>query len=149
MARSHPAFTSTMALYRWLEILKFITFDNKDSRAMRWEEDKGAAIRELFQLWNENCSKWLYSSIWLTIDECLYPMRNHISFKSFNPSKPSKYGLLFRCLNEVQFSYTHRSDVYFGKPNRVTEESYYKKSILEIVLRLLEEYGWDKGRVQK
>ena len=73
-----------MALYRWLQLMKFITFDDKSTRAERWEEDKGTAIREVFTHWNENCSKWVYASIWLTIDECLYPMRNHISFKGLS-----------------------------------------------------------------
>ena len=34
--------------------MKFITFDDKSTRAERWEEDKGTAIREVFKLWNEN-----------------------------------------------------------------------------------------------
>ena len=133
-----------MALYRWLQILKFITFDDKETRNERWQTDRGAAIREVFQLWNSNCSKWLFANVWITIDECLYSMRNKISFKTFNPNKPSKYGMLFRCVNEVLFSYTHRSDIYLGKPNIVTEDTFYEKSILKVVLRLLEGYGWDK-----
>ena len=52
--------------------------------------------------------------------------------------------MLFRCVNEVNYGYTHRSDPYFAKPNIVTEESYYRKDVTETVLRLLEEYGWEK-----
>ena len=47
---------------------------------------------------------------WAAIDECLYSCRNALSFKVFNPNKPGKYGLLFKCLNEIQFPYTFRSE---------------------------------------
>jgi hypothetical protein len=35
------------------------------------------------------------------IDKCLYACRNRLAFKVYNPAKPAKYGLLFKCVNEV------------------------------------------------
>ena len=50
-----------------------------------------------------------------------------IAFKSYNPSKPAKYGLLFKCLNEA----------FAGKP--VLEGGdYYLKSTEDITLRLID-----------
>ena len=52
----------------------------------------------------------------LTIDESLYPTRNQVNFKQYNPMKPAKYGLLFKSLNGARYPYTFTSSVYAGKP---------------------------------
>ena len=56
---------------------------------------------------------------YLSLDETVYPMRTQISFKQFNPSKPAKYGLLFKSVNAARYPYTFISSPYSGKP---TEE---------------------------
>ena len=70
-------------------------------------------------------------------DECQYGTRIQIGIKTYSPSKPSKFGLLFKCLNEVRFPFTHRSEAFAGKPVE-EERSYYCKSREEITLRLVE-----------
>ena len=52
----------------------------------------------------------------MTIDETLYPMRNQIAFKQYNPDKPATYGLLFKSINCARYPYTYQSHVYSGKP---------------------------------
>ena len=51
-------------------------------------------------------------------------MRNHISFKRYNPSKPAKYGMLFKSLNDSRLNYTYRSMVYAGKPRQLPSPHY-------------------------
>ena len=53
---------------------------------------------------------------YLSLDETLYPMRTQISFEQFNPSKPVKYGLLFKSVNAARYHYTFMSSPYSGKP---------------------------------
>ena len=55
-------------------------------------------------------------SAYLTVDETLYPMRNKISFKVYNKSKPNKYGLLLKSLNSAEYPYTYQSHVYAATP---------------------------------
>ena len=43
-------------------------------------------------------------------------MRNRISFKVYNKSKPTKYGLLFNSLNAVDYPYTYQSHAYASTP---------------------------------
>ena len=43
-------------------------------------------------------------------------MRTQISFKQFNPSKPAKYGLLFKSVNVPRYPYTFISSSYSAKP---------------------------------
>ena len=59
--------------------------------------------------------------------------------KQYNPNKPAKYGLLFKELNSVRVPYTHRSEVYAGKPEE--PGPYYIKGVEEITLRLVDKYG--------
>ena len=51
-------------------------------------------------------------------------MRTSIGFKQFNPSKPAKYGLLFKSINAVRYSYTFSTTPYCGKP-RDQPTAYY------------------------
>ena len=69
---------------------------------------------------NENNAWWRNPSELLAIDETLYPYRGTIGFEQNNPSKPAKYGLLYRSLCDSVATYTYSSLPYTGKPE-VTE----------------------------
>ena len=66
-------------------------------------------------------------------------MRTRIAFRQYNPSKPAKYGLLFKSLNDARVSYTYRSLVYDGKPQQLPAQHYvsgnenYVKGLIEAV----------------
>ena len=70
-----------------------------------------------FEKFNNRCMQTIGD--YLSLDETLYPTRTQISFKQFNPSKPAKYGLLFKSVNAARYPYTFISSPYSGKP---TEE---------------------------
>ena len=89
-AISHPIFISTMSLKRFKEILQFQSFDDKSTRPGRWQYDKMACIREIFEMWNDNCSAHLIASGVVCVDECLYTCYNRCGMKTFNPLKPGK-----------------------------------------------------------
>ena len=57
-----------------------------------------ATARELLELFNEQCLKYLRVCDYLFVDETLCPTRNQISFKQFSPNEPAKYGLLFKSI---------------------------------------------------
>ena len=87
-------FEATMSLNRFVFISRFITFDEKSTRAERWRYDKSACMRFFFESFNKNISKFRYPSSYLAVDETLYPYRGRIGFKQYNLTKPTKYGLL-------------------------------------------------------
>ena len=93
-----------------------ISFDDYSTRPECWEADCFAAIRKVFELFNESCGRALIPDDLLSIDETLYPMRNRVSFKQFNPNKPAKYGLLFKSTNSARYPYSFASAPYCGKP---------------------------------
>ena len=112
----HHIFGATMQRNRFEFLNKMITFDDIGTRKKRFEHDRFAAFREVFEMFNDNCSQALNPDGYLSLDETLYPCRTRISFKQYNPSKPSRYGILYKSVNAVQFPYTFRAVVYAGKP---------------------------------
>ena len=101
-------------------------------------------MRDFFEEWNHQCSSVVVVGDLCTIDECLYPCRNRLSFKTYNPNKPAKYGILIKCLNEVSFPFTYRSVVFAGKPELVQEAQYHTPSTHDATVELLSGYGWRK-----
>ena len=61
-----------------------------------------------------------YQSSYLATHETLYPYRGRIGIKQYNPSKPAKYGLLYRSLCNSTINIIHLFYfAYAGKPNKV------------------------------
>ena len=71
--------------------------------------DKFACMRSFFESFNKNISKFHYPSSYLAVNKTLYPYRGRIGFKQYNPSKPAKYGLLYRSLCDATVPYTYFS----------------------------------------
>ena len=107
-----PFFRATMSKERFRFLHACLSFDDPSTRQPRWKQDKFSAIRDLFEQFNQTCSKHLISDDYLSLDETLYPMRTQIGFKQFNPSKPAKYGLLFKSINSARYSYNFVSLYY-------------------------------------
>ena len=86
-------------------------------------------MRSFFESFNKNITKFRYPSSYLAADETLYPYRGRIGFKQYNPSKPAKYGLLYRSLCDATVPCTYFSLPYAGKPEVLDKEnpatSYY------------------------
>lgn len=121
-----PAFFSaTMSRNRFKFIFQNLRFDDFATRQERWEKDRFAAMRELFESFNDNCAKNMIPEDFLSLDETLYPMRTQVGFKQYNPDKPAKYGILFKSINCARYPYTYQAHVYCGKPNSIEESHYY------------------------
>ena len=101
--------------------------------------DRYAAFRDMFELFNSNCSKHVIPDDFLTLDETLYAMRTHIAFKQFNPNKPAKYGLLFKSINSSRYRFTFITAAYAGKPKGVAGRFYVPGTddiVIDLVTRL-------------
>ena len=107
-----------MARDCFLEIKKFIRFDNKDRRKQRLTEDKFVHIREQLESFVTNCL-FNYTPDWsLTIDEQLFPMKNRCPFIAYMPNKPDKFGIKFWMLTEVDSKYVYNILQYLGALER-------------------------------
>ena len=93
-----PIFKATMSYKRYFFLSHMIAFDDKETRNQRWRRDRGAAIREIHEEWNDTLANAVYVGKDATIDESLYADREAIGFKVYLPNKPAKYGLLFKVI---------------------------------------------------
>ena len=132
-----PVFSATMSRMRFQFILAHLCFDDYRSRDRRWPNDRFVAIREFFEQCNINFAKALVPEDYLSLDETLYPMRNQISFKQYNPNKSAKYGMLFKSINSGRYPYTHQSVVDAGKPEGEPDE-YYISGTFNYITRLVD-----------
>ncbi|XP_057293812.1 uncharacterized protein LOC130622372 [Hydractinia symbiolongicarpus] len=119
-----PIFAATMSRNRFFFLLRCFCFGDESTRAERWKQDRFAAARELFEMFNEQCMTSMKATDFLSLDETLYPMRSQVAFKQYNPNKPAKYGLLFKSLNSARYPYTYVTTPYSGKPQAGDGEFY-------------------------
>ena len=115
-----------------------IRFDNPQERTKLWETDRFAAVREIWEIFNSNLSKHVAPLEYLLIDETLYPMRQQITFRHYNPNKPHLYGLLRKSLNDARFPHTCKAVQYPAKP-KTGDGLYYLKSTIEYIKYLVTE----------
>ena len=143
-----PIYAATMSRNRFVFLLKHICFDDERTRDERWNEDRFAAIRELFESFNNECMSCLVPGDYLSLDETLYPMRTQISFKQFNPSKPAKYGLLYKSINAARYPYTFIATPYCGKPVSGVGPYYVQgtENIVKYLVERLSKISSLKGR---
>ena len=93
---SHFVFGAIMSKNRFRFLKGNICFDKPQERTQLWETDRFAAVKEIWEIFNSNFSKHVAPSEYLSIDETLYPMRQQIAFRQYNPNKPHRYGLLLK-----------------------------------------------------
>ena len=135
----HPIYSGCLSVNRYSFLKHNITFDDIDSREERWHSDRFAAMRDFFEAANNNFAKMLQPDAYLTIDETLYATRNKISFNQYNPSKPARYGVLFKSVNAALIPYTFVAAVYAGKPVGEPNQYYVKGTsaiVKSLVIRL-------------
>ena len=54
--------------------------------------------------------------LYMIIDVTLHPMHNHIAFRQYKTTKPHKYGLSCKSLNNASFLFRYKTTSYAGKP---------------------------------
>ena len=108
----HPIFSESMIFNRLVFIKAMISFDDANTRQERWQKDRFAAFREIFEEFNKCCAKNMSPDDYIAIDETLYRTRGGISFKTYNKDKPAKYGLNFRSLDSFRRPYIYYTVPY-------------------------------------
>ena len=80
-----------------------LSFDDLKERKTLWDNNRFAAMRKVWELFNRNLGKYVMLSEYASIDDTLYPMRHQIAFRQHNPNKLHRYGLLLKSLNDARF----------------------------------------------
>lgn len=90
---SYPLYRASIGIYRFWNILRFLRFDDANTREERQRTDKAAPMRDLWTMLNSNLRKYYRPTENLTVDEQLFPYRGRTKFTQYIPSKPAKYGI--------------------------------------------------------
>ena len=108
----HPVFSATMSKHRVSFLCSVMPFDDLEERRQLWRSDRFAATRALTNMFSDRMKSVLVPSEYFSIDETLYAMRHQIGFRQYSPNKPTKYGLLYKLLNDARFPFTYQAIPY-------------------------------------
>lgn len=90
---TRPVFPVSIEDDRFVDILRFIRFDDLTTRIVQRKLDKMAAFRNVFEKLVGNCKEHYSSNSYLTIDKKLVAFRGKCLFRVYMKSKPAKYGI--------------------------------------------------------
>ncbi len=130
-----------MSKERFKEFMRFLRFDDKETRADRRKNDKLAAIREVVDAISHSCKKCYIVSAHVTIDEMLSPFRGKCPFRVYMPFKPARYGIKIWILADVSTAYCANFQVYLGKVTATPEKGQAVR-----VVKDLREHIYKTGR---
>ena len=71
---------------------------------------------QVFEYLNVRNAVMRIPSLHVTVDDTLCPYRGATGLRTYNPSKPARYGLLIISLSDGEVPYTYMSLPYAGKP---------------------------------
>ena len=136
---SHPAFrnpifTATMSRTRFQLLCAFIRFDNPLTRQERIANthDKLEAIREIYDIFAEECVSNYKPSPNLTIDERLATYRGKCPFRVYIKSKPGRYGIKIWVCADSDTAYICNLQVYTGMKNNQREVNQGMRVVSEL-----------------
>lgn len=114
-SNGRPFFSAVMSMNRFKNILRFLRFDNKQTRPERRATDKLAAIRDVWVMFIAKLQKAYIPGVDMTVDEQLVPFRGRCPFRQYMPSKPAKYGIKiwWNCCSES--CYPLKGEIYLGR----------------------------------
>ena len=122
---------------RFIEIMKFLRFDYKQTRSHRLATDKLALISTVWYTFVGNCLRHCKPDANITVDEQLFPTKARCRSTQYMPNKTKKFGIRFWMAADVQTKYMLHSFSYLGKDDsRLAGKTFGE----HVVLRLIEPY---------
>lgn len=137
-----PFFSNAMSRDRFKTLIRFIRFDNKDSRRKRVETDKFAAMSDVWFKFIDNCQVTFNPGEKITIDEQLFQTKARCAFTQYMKSKPDKFGIKFWLAADVKTKYLVNAFPYLGKDDDRPQD----KSLGEYVVMKLADPYLNAGR---
>ena len=125
-----------MSRGRCQQILRFLQFDNAQSRRHHRSPDKQQPIKKMFETWDSYLRDSYTCRRNMTVHEQLVCFRERCSFKQYIPSKPSKRGIKLWTICDSTCSYTRKILVYIRKDAGLARKT---KRGTRIVLDLAED----------
>lgn len=132
----HDIYTATMSLKRFNILLRYIRFDNGNTRQQRLQTSKSAAIDDIWIMLNANLESAYTPGANITVDEQLFPYKGRTRFTQYIPSKPAKYGIKVWWVCDSRTNYPLKGEIYTGKlANAEREVNQGERVVLSLVRR--------------
>jgi len=129
---SRAFFRAVMSRERFKWLIKHLRFDNKDTREVRKQTDKAAAISDVWNSFAQNCSDSYIPGECCTIDEHMVGFRGRCPFRMYLPSKPDKYGIKIFAVVCSHCSYLFNASIYVGKEGNTVTRDLAAKVVLSL-----------------
>ncbi|XP_073510836.1 uncharacterized protein [Phyllobates terribilis] len=110
-----PFCKATMSRDRFVEIMRFLSFDEKSTRSERLQTDKFALFSTVWDRFIENCIACYKPGPYITVVEQLFPSKTRCPFTQYMPSKPDKYGHKYWLAVDKRSKYLANGFPYLGK----------------------------------
>ncbi|XP_017882546.1 uncharacterized protein LOC108626410 [Ceratina calcarata] len=135
---SRPHYIATMSRDRFINILKYIRFDDSTTREERRKHDKLAALREVTNIFTQNCKDCYNATSVGCVDSQVVKFHDRCSFKV---CMQDKMGIKIWTLCDSNTFYCCNMDVYLGKMENETEKQQGRR-----VVKRLSEIWKDSNR---
>ncbi|XP_073510786.1 uncharacterized protein [Phyllobates terribilis] len=132
-----PFCKATMSRDRFVEIMRFLRFDEKSTRSERLQTDKFALFSTVWDRFIENCIACYKPGPYITVDEQLFPSKTRCPFKQDMPSKPDKYGHKYWLAVDKRSKYLANGFPYLGKDDTRRAED---RLADHVVMKLLDPF---------
>ena len=96
--KEFPIFGETMSRSRFMSILKFLHF--RDNSAKPEGADRLYKVGTLLDYFRDKFQQGLSPNQHLSLDEAIIQFQGRLSFKTYNPMKPTKYGICVYALSD-------------------------------------------------
>lgn len=129
-------YRATLSERRFKFLLNTLRFDDKETRNNRYEVDKFAPIRKIWDLIIDKCRNLYKPGSYITIDEQLVGFRGRVPFLTYIPSKPNKYGIKIVMACDSSTKYMIDACPYLGKgtvPEGENAGLFFVKKLVETV----------------
>lgn len=114
---STPFFPACMARDRFLLILTFLHLNDNTFYIPRGNENYNPLFKlgDIFRQIISSFGRAYYPHQQLALDEGMVPWRGNLSFRVYNPDKPTKYGIKAYMICDATNGYCTRFKLYTGK----------------------------------
>lgn len=123
----------TMSREKFKTIMRFLRFDDKETRLERLVSDKFALMSFVWNNFIENCKKCYNPGANLTVDEQLFPMKTRCPFTQFMKDKPDKFGVKFFLAVDVDSKYILNGFPYTGPDEKKQNQPAGERVVLKLM----------------
>ena len=138
----NPVFKETMSRQNFRDIMRYLRFDDKSTRAACLLEDTFSMISETFDRFVKNSTASYMPGENITVGEQLFPTKARCRFTQYMANKLDKCGIKFWVAADVETKYMLNAHPYLGKDNSRPSGQHLSDNV---VLRLMEPF-LEKGR---